>query len=48
VNKLKFGTGGVPLTTKSRKTIEGVRRIKELGLDNMEVEFVYGVKMKND
>jgi len=45
MNKLKFGTGGPPLTSKSRKTIDGIMRIHELGLDNMEVEFVHGVKM---
>lgn len=40
---LKFGTGGVPLTAKSRDTVDGVNRIKELGLDAMELEFVYQV-----
>ncbi len=42
---LLFGTGGVPLSTKGKSTADGVRRIKELGLDSMEIEFVYGVKM---
>jgi deoxyribonuclease-4 len=44
-SRLLFGTGGVPLSVKSRATIDGVRRIKELGLDAMEIEFVRGVKM---
>jgi deoxyribonuclease IV len=44
-NKLKFGTGGVPITAKSRDTNAGINRIAELGLDHMELEFVYGVKM---
>lgn len=43
--KLLFGTGGVPLSAKSRDTIDGINRIKELGLDFMEMEFVHGVKM---
>lgn len=40
---LNFGTGGVPLTAKSRDSIDGVERIRELGLDSMELEFVYQV-----
>ncbi|RLG17655.1 hypothetical protein DRN62_00445 [Nanoarchaeota archaeon] len=42
---LLFGTAGVPLSTKKRSTIEGVKRVRELGLDAMEIEFVRGVKM---
>jgi len=38
---LLFGTGGIPLTTKKMNVVEGVKRIKELGLDSMELEFVY-------
>lgn len=40
---LRFGTGGIPLTTKKKNAVEGVKRIKELGLDSMELEFVYQV-----
>ncbi|MBN1331550.1 TIM barrel protein [Candidatus Dojkabacteria bacterium] len=40
---LRFGTGGIPLTTKTRNAEEGVRRIHELGLDSMELEFVHNV-----
>jgi deoxyribonuclease-4 len=43
---LLFGTGGVPKSAKKGGgTVGGIRRIKELGLDAMEMEFVYGVKM---
>jgi deoxyribonuclease-4 len=42
---LLFGTGGVPLSARSRSTEAGIERIAELGLDCMEVEFVQGVKM---
>lgn len=41
--KLRFGTGGIPLSTKNRSAIEGVRRIHELGLESMELEFVHSV-----
>jgi len=42
---LVFGTGGTPHSAKSRATVDGIRRIAELGLGCMEVEFVQGVKM---
>ena len=42
---LLFGTGGVPRSAKSRSTIDGIKRIAELGLGGMEIEFVQGVKM---
>jgi len=45
---LKFGTAGVPLSTKEGSTEAGIRRVKELGLDAMEVEFVHGVRMKEE
>ena len=42
---LLFGTGGVPHSAKTRSTVDGIRRIAELGLDCLEIEFVQGVKM---
>ncbi len=42
---LLFGTGGVPASAESRSTEAGIKRIAELGLGCMEVEFVQGVKM---
>jgi deoxyribonuclease-4 len=43
--ELLFGTGGVPVSAKSRSTEAGIERIADLGLGCMEVEFVQGVKM---
>ena len=43
--ELLFGTGGIPVSAKSRSTEAGIERIAELGLGCMEVEFVQGVKM---
>lgn len=43
--KLNIGVGGIPLSTKKVSTQEGILRIKELGLDLMEMEFVHGVKI---
>jgi deoxyribonuclease-4 len=45
---LFFGTAGVPTSAKSRDSISGLKRIKELGLGCMELEFVRGVKMGKD
>ncbi len=45
---LHFATAGVPITSKKRDTITGILRIKELGLNSMEMEFVQGVKMSED
>ncbi|NLI93264.1 MAG: TIM barrel protein [Peptococcaceae bacterium] len=45
---LKFGTAGVPLSAKEGSTEAGVRRVRELGLDAMEVEFVHGVRMREE
>ncbi len=47
-DKLNFGTAGIPLSTESHSTEEGVKRVKELGLENMELEFVRSVYMKED
>ena len=45
MERLFFGTGGVPHSAHSGSTVDGIRRIAELGLGGMELEFVRGVKM---
>jgi len=45
---IKFGTAGIPLSAKTGTTEAGIVRLKELGLEAMEVEFVRGVQMKED
>jgi deoxyribonuclease-4 len=42
---LLFGTGGTPHSAKTPSTIDGIKRIAELGLGCMEIEFVQGVRM---
>lgn len=42
---LLFGTGGTPHSAKTNTTIDGIRRVAELGLGCMEIEFVQGVRM---
>ena len=45
---LNIGVGGIPLSSKKYTTEDGIRRVKELGLDLMEMEFVQGVKLTAD
>ncbi len=42
---LLFGTAGIPVSATDRSTETGIKRIKELGLGCMEIEFVRGVHM---
>ncbi len=45
---LIFGTAGAPHSAETPSTIDGIRRIAELGLGCMEIEFVRGVRMGQD
>ncbi len=42
---IRFGTGGIPFSAKEAGSIAGIRRVAELRLDAMELEFVRGVRM---
>ena len=46
--KLHLGTAGIPNSTPRKTTPNGVKRVAELGLDAMEIEFVRGVKMSDE
>ena len=45
-DKLLFGTGGVPKGVTPPTTNAGIERLRKVGLNAMEVEFVQGVRMK--
>ncbi|UCE97692.1 MAG: TIM barrel protein [Dehalococcoidia bacterium] len=45
---LIFGTAGIPISTWPQTTIEGIRRVAQLGLDCMELEFVQGVYLEEE
>ena len=45
MEKLLFGTAGVPSSARAPSTQAGIERVAELGLGCMEMEFGYGVKM---
>jgi len=48
MNKLLFGTAGIPHSCKGTSSSDGVVRVHELGLSAMELEFVHGVRMKEE
>jgi deoxyribonuclease-4 len=41
--KIRLGPSGIPLSCKRKGSIEGVKRIAELGLSAMEVNFTHGI-----
>jgi deoxyribonuclease IV len=43
MDELRFLTPGIPLSSKPKSMESGLRRVKELGLDGMEIEYVRGV-----
>jgi deoxyribonuclease-4 len=45
---LLFGTAGVPFSSADDSSLAGIERIRALGLDCLEIEFVQGVKMGLD
>ncbi len=45
---MKIGTAGVPNCSKDRSTIGGIKTIRDIGLDAMEVQFVRGVRMNRE
>ncbi len=48
MDKLLFGTGGIPWRTEPRNTENGIRTIKTLGLGCMELEFVRNITISKE
>ena len=48
MKKLLFGTSGIPLSTVKPNTINAIKRVRELGLSAMELEFVHSVNIKKE
>lgn len=48
MDKLLFGTAGIPISTDPSNTVNGVKRVKELGLGCMELEFVRNVNISKE
>ncbi len=47
-SRLLFGTAGIPKSSNKSDSINGIGKIRELGLDCMELEFVRGVRMQEE
>lgn len=48
MKKLHFGTAGIPICTENKTTENGIKKVNELGLDNLEIEFVRSVYMNEE
>ncbi len=48
IDKLLFGTPGIPQTTKPYNTIEGIGQVRKLGLEAMELEFVHSINISQE
>lgn len=46
MNSLLFGTPGIPLSAGN--TLDGIKQVKKLGLDAMELEFVHNVNVNEE
>jgi len=47
MDKLRFGTAGKPISTKG-DTVQGIKDVRKLNLDAMELEFVHSINIKAD
>jgi len=48
MDKLLFGTAGIPLKSKGIPTAEGIKGVRELNLDAMELEFVHSIHITKE
>ena len=46
MDKLRFGTSGIPLSSSKKGTAAGIKKVRELNLDAMELEFVRAIYIK--
>src|SRR3989344_7478596 len=47
MDKLRFGTAGIPTCTKG-DTIQGIKDVRKLGLDSFELEFVRSINISKE
>ncbi len=48
MDKLGFGTAGFPSKASKKDPLAAIQIVKDLGLDCLELEFVHGVRMRDD
>ncbi|OHD54256.1 MAG: hypothetical protein A2Y33_16425 [Spirochaetes bacterium GWF1_51_8] len=44
MDRLNFLTAGIPISAKPRTFLNGLTRVREMGLDGMELEFGHGIR----
>ncbi|MCS7123580.1 MAG: TIM barrel protein [Candidatus Aenigmarchaeota archaeon] len=44
--EIRLGPAGIPISSKVKNTIEGIKTVKEIGLNAMEIEFVRNIYIK--
>ncbi|MBR9691124.1 TIM barrel protein [Candidatus Woesearchaeota archaeon] len=47
-SKLNIGSAGIPLSTPNKNTLNGIKHVKTLGLDSMELEFVRNINVSKE
>lgn len=48
MERLGFGTAGFPSSAPKKDPLAALHKVKDIGLDCMELEFVHGVRMRDD
>ncbi len=48
MDKLHFGTAGIPVSAKNTDTMGGIGKVRELGLGAMELEFVRSINISRE
>ena len=48
IPKLLFGPSSIPYSSPKQETCEGIKQVKRLGLGNMELGWVQGVKLSEE
>jgi deoxyribonuclease-4 len=48
MDRLRFGTAGIPLTMPDRNSVDAPAFLKKIGLESMELEFVHSVNIGAD
>lgn len=48
MDKLRFGTAGIPISTPEPGTENGIRHVRKLGLDAFELEFVRSINITKE
>ncbi|MBI1936343.1 TIM barrel protein [Candidatus Woesearchaeota archaeon] len=48
MEKILFGTAGIPLSAEPRTTADGIKHVRKIGLGAMELEFVHSVNITRE